>query len=137
MIKNLLIKQLNQELLAAAQMAYVAGIVKNSNLREHLLKFAKDELEHFSTVANIVSEMGYEKNIEPFHVNLEKDELKALIILEAAEDTMIHFYEEMLFELKEPFKSRIREQVNEELDHKKKMKHLLKEAKKNMNVHSG
>ena len=48
--------------------------------------------------------MGYEVNIEPLELKLEKDVLKALIILEAMEDTMIHLYEDILSQLREPLK---------------------------------
>ena len=41
MVRDLLINQLNQELIAAAQMAYLAGISKNPSLRKQLLEFAK------------------------------------------------------------------------------------------------
>ena len=112
MIENLLLKQLEQELLAAAQMSYFAGTVKDLTLRELFLQFAKEELVHFSIVANILSDMGYKTVIESFTLNFEKDPLKALIILEALEDTIIHYYEDMIPELRQPFKGIIRDLIN-------------------------
>ena len=130
MIEDLLLKQLNLELTAAARMSYIAGATKDLDLRDLFLEFAKEELEHFSMVANILSHMGYESKIEPFTLSLETDQLKALIFLESLEDTMIHYYEDMIPELKQPFKDRIRNQVIQERDHKKKMGLPLEEAKR-------
>ena len=136
MIENLLLKQLEQELIVAAQMSYFAGAVKDLTLRELCLQFAKEELEHFSVVVNILSDMGYKTNIEPFTLNFETDLLKALIILEAIEDTMIHYYKDILPELRQPFKDKIKDQINMERDHKKKIRLLLEEAKKDMKAPS-
>ncbi len=129
MMKKLLIRQLNQELLAAAQIAYFAGVVRSPSLREHFLEFAHEELSHFSEVANILSEMGYEPSIEPLQLNLEKDELKALIILEAVEDTLIHYYEDMVAKSTQPVKQRIKAILEEERKHKGEMELLLREVK--------
>ena len=76
MIHKLLFKQLNQELIAAAQLSYLAGIIKNPEIKALLLEFAKEELEHF--------------------------------------------------------KSRIRSQLTQEIDHKAKMGLLLNKAKENI-----
>ena len=128
-MKELLIRQLNQELLAAAQMAYFAGVVSTPSLREHFLDFAHEELNHFSEVANILSEMGDEPSIEPLQLNLEKDELKALIILEAVEDTLIHYYEDMVAKSTQPVKQRIKAILEEERRHNGEMELLLREVK--------
>jgi len=130
MIKDLLLKQLNHELMATVQMSYFAGVVKNPSLEKSFLEFAKDELEHFSKVASILSKMGYQKGIEPFEIRVETDELKALIVLESVEDTLIHYYEDMLPGLREPYKGLIKEIINEEVDHKERMRDLLEKAKK-------
>ena len=130
MIKDLLIKQLRQELTAASQMAFFAGFAKDPSLKKAFREFAKDELEHFAKVVNILFEMDHDARLEPFEITLEHDELKALILLDAIEDTMIHYYEEMITELKEPFRTEIRKQLNEERDHKEKMRELLEKAKK-------
>lgn len=130
-IRDLLIRQLNQELLVATQAGYFSGIAKTSSLKEQFLKFAHDELEHFAKVVKILDEMGHAADLKPFEIKLEKDELKALIILSAMEDTIIHLYEDILSELEEPFKSTIRDQIKEEIDHKNRMELLLGEAKKN------
>ena len=132
MIHKLLFRQLYQELQAAAQLSYLAGIIKNSEIKALLLEFAKEELEHFSVVANILFEMGHKSTMKPLELKLEPDELKCLIVLEAIEDTLIRYYEEMLPILKEPFKSRIRSQLTQEIDHKAKMELLLKKAKENI-----
>jgi hypothetical protein len=128
-IRDLLIRQLNQELLVATQAAYFSGIAKTSSLKEQFLKFACEELEHFAKVANILDEMGHTAELKPVEIEFEKDELKALIILSAMEDTIIHLYGDILSDLEEPFKSTIRDQIQEEFDHKNQMEHLLEEAK--------
>jgi len=130
MIKDLLLKQLRQELTAASQMAFSAGFAKDPSLRKAFLEFAKDELEYFTNVANILAKMGHSARLEPLEITLEQDELKALILLDAMEDTMIHYYEEMITELKEPFRTEIKRQVSEEKDHKETMRELLDRAKK-------
>ena len=128
-IRDLLIRQLNQELLVATQAAYFSGIIKTSSLKEQFLKLAHDELGHFAKVANILAEMGHAADLKPVEIELEKDELKALIILSAMEDTIIHLYGDILSDLEEPFKSTIGDQIQEEINHKNQMEHLLEEAK--------
>lgn len=130
-IRDLLIRQLNQELLVATQAAYFSGIAKTSSLKEQFLTFAHDELEHFAKVAKILDEMGHAADLKPVEIKLEKDEITALILLRAMVDTIIHLYEDILSELEQPFKSTIRDQIKEEIDHKNKMDLLLEEAKKN------
>ena len=130
MIKELLLKQLGLELKAASQMAFVAGFTKDPSLRKAFLKFAKDELEHFTKVTEILIKMGHTARLVPLEIPLEQDELKALILLDAMKDTMIHYYEEILTELKEPLRAQIKKQLIEERDHRVTMKELLDKAKK-------
>ncbi len=134
-IKELLTKQLNLELLAAVQMAYCAGVTDSSSLREHFCKFARVELEHFTAVANILNKMYHETNIEPLDLNLEKDELRMLIVLAAIEDTMINYYQDILSpdtSISPAFKTVLRDNLRQEKGHKQEMTLLLQETKENI-----
>ena len=131
-IKNLLTRILHQELLAAAYMAYFAGIAKTPALKTHFLDYAYEELKHFSTVVTIISEMSIRTNLEPIQINLEQDELKTLILLDAVEDTLIHYYEDILSSgnrIGEPMRSRLRSFLEDEKKHKEEFARLLKEVK--------
>ncbi len=130
--KELLIRILNQELQAAAQMSYLAGIIEQPSLREHFLNFALQELPHFSIVAGILAEINTELSIQPVTIKLETDEIKALIILESVEDTLIHYYEDLLSpdnKIAEPMRSRLKGCLEQEKAHKNQLAQLLKEAK--------
>lgn len=133
-IRTLLLRQLEQELYAGVQMAFLAGIVEDLSLSKLFLEFAKEELEHFSLVSSILSKKGFEISKEPFKLSIETDELKALIILESIENTIIHYYEELVPLLREPFKSQIRDQIATEKNHKEEMEALLEKVKENIKV---
>jgi rubrerythrin len=132
MVKELLMRQLNQELMAAAQLAYFAGVVKTPSLKVSFLEFAKEELEHFARVADIICQTGHEPIMEDFQLTLFKDEIEALIMLDAMEDTMIHYYEDLAAIIDEPFKSIIIGELKEEKTHKKRLKKLMGEVKENL-----
>ena len=130
MLKDLLIRQLNHELLVAAQAAYFSAVAGTPSLKEHFLGYAQEELRHFSGVITILHELGHDADLTSFQLNLETDELKALIILEAMEDTMIHYYEDLHAQLSEPLKSIIKAQLEEERRHKGQLNLLLRKVKK-------
>jgi len=134
-IEDLLERVLNQELLVATQMAYFAGVVKTPSLKEHFLELAYEELAHFSRAASNISEMNIRQDIRPFRIKIDKDEIKALILLEATEGTLIHYYEEALshnMRIREPMRSRLNDCLEDERKHKEKIAQLLKEAKENI-----
>ena len=134
-INDLLKRVLNQELLVAVQMAYFAGVIETPSLKKHFLDLAYQELEHFSRVASNISEINASQDIEALRLKIEKNELKALITLEAMEDTLIHYYAEMLSpacQIKEPMRSRLKNCLEDERKHKEQMTQLLKEAKENI-----
>lgn len=132
MIKELLERQLRLELTAAAQSSFLAGLSLNQEIRELMIRFAKEELEHFSEVVTILGELGYKPNMESIKVTIEHDELKALIVCIAVEESMIANYEEIVPLAKDPFKGRLKSIIREEKDHYEAMKLLLEKIKKNL-----
>ena len=137
MIKELLERQLKQELMAVAQISYLAGLSLNQEIRELLLRFAKEELEHFSEVVSILGELGHKPNMKSIQVTLEPDELKTLIVLGAIEESMIAMYEEMVPLAKDPFKGRLKSIISQEKVHCEELKLLLEKIKKNLKEKPG
>jgi len=132
MNQGLLLRQLNLELKTAVQMAYLSGLSGTASLKERLLKFAGDELGHFADVVGILEGLGFDASAWPFQLGLEKDPAKALIMLRANEDTLIHYYEEMLVGdsgLSGDFREKLRNNLKDEEGHLQEMSRLLEDIK--------
>ncbi len=131
-LAGLLSWTLQQELLAAVQLAYLAGIVPSPGLKDAFLRFSQKELEHFSRVAGITHETGGPVRRDLAQLELEVDEIAALVFLESVEDTLIHCYEDMVALAGVPLKARIQAVLDEEREHKDEMAALLKAAKEDL-----
>ena len=86
-------------------------------------------MTHFSDLARIISEMTWEVTTEPLQVKLVKDEIEALILLLAVEETLTHYCEDVVAASDPPLKDRMREMLEEEQKHRDEMQALIQEAK--------
>jgi len=132
MNQALLLRQLNLELKTAAQMAYLSSLSVAAPLKERLLKLAREEIGHFADVAGILEGLGVDAAVWPFQVELEKDPARALIMLRASEDTMIHYYEDILAgegSLSHDMREKLESNLRDEEEHLQAMNQLLEEVK--------
>ncbi len=129
-VQNLLIKQLNLELQAAAQMSYFSGMAEVPSLKESFFRFAHDELGHFASVVSVLDGLNCDAVVEPIEFRLETDPVVALVILKSIEDTVIHNYKDILSTgagMSENLKSGLKANLEDEKEHYETMARLLEE----------
>ena len=110
-------------------MAYCAGLADAASLKALLHEFAHVELRHFFALTSIISDMGWDATTEPVELKLLKDELEILILLLAVEETLVHYYENMMAPSDRPLRKRLKAMLEEEQEHRNQMQVLLREAK--------
>ncbi len=103
---DVLKKVLNQEFESAFEMACYAGLVKEPSLSENLLAFAMDELRHASEIVGLIQETNESFQVESlkFQFRVKDDIVRSLIYLVSEEDTAIHYYEDIVATMTEPYK---------------------------------
>ncbi len=126
MLEDLVKKTMNQEIKAAVQMAYLAGKLDDSTLQESFLRFAMDELEHLGLLARFGANFESEPVSPEFKLHVETDAVKALILLQSIEDTLIGHWEGIVSGTDGAFRAQAEENLEKEREHLAEMKTILK-----------
>lgn len=132
-IKEILRRILEQELLAAMGLFHLSNITASEHQKERYRELALEEVEHFLNVSRALKDLGEEPVLDNVSIDLEEDELKALIVLKSLEDTLMRLYEDILTEndqALDPVRKRLEGILKDERGHKEQMDLILEEVKK-------